>query len=72
VPHGAHDDRKIASALQHPGTEIMATAVQDQFLRKPRFTTSLAEFPVHGRQMSGSREGLEDPAFATFPAASLQ
>jgi len=35
VPHGAHDDRKIASALQHPGTEIMATAVQHQFLGSP-------------------------------------
>jgi hypothetical protein len=35
MPHGAHNDRKIASALQHPGSVIVATTIQDQFFGKP-------------------------------------
>jgi len=72
VPHGAHHDRKIACALQHPGTVIVATTVQDQFFRKPSFKPRLPEFLVHGRQVSRSRESREDPAFAALPAAGLQ
>src|SRR5580658_209882 len=56
--HCAHDERKIAGALQYPGSVIVAPAVQDQFSRKPCCTTSLAEFLVHGCQMSRSRESL--------------
>jgi hypothetical protein len=62
VPHGAHDDRKIAGPLQHPGSVIVATTVQDEFFRKSSFKPRLPEFLVHGRQMSRSRESREDPA----------
>jgi len=72
VPHGAHDDRKIASALQHPGSVIVATTIQDQFFRKPGLKPRLPKFLVHGRQMSRSSERREDPAFAALPAARLQ
>jgi hypothetical protein len=34
MPHRAHDDRKIAGTLQHSGTIIVTSTVQDQFFRK--------------------------------------
>ena len=73
MPHCAHDDRKIAGPLQHPGSVIVAPSkIQDKFFRKPCFTTSLAEFLVQGCQMSRSREGLEDTALATWPDRAIQ
>ena len=35
VPHSTHDNREIASALQHPGSVIVTSAIKDQFFRKP-------------------------------------
>jgi hypothetical protein len=72
VPHRAHDDRKIASALQHPDSVIVATTLQDQFFRKLSLKLRLPKFPVHGHRMSRSRESQEDPGCASLPAARLQ
>src|SRR5258707_374815 len=51
VPHGAHDNGKIAGALQHPGSIIVTPAIKDKLFGKPGLTSSLAKFPVHGCQM---------------------
>jgi hypothetical protein len=72
MSHCAHDDRKIARPLQHPGSVTVATAIQDQFFRTPGLKPRLPKFLCPQSLGVPQQRRPEYPAFVALAAASFQ